>query len=188
MPHLGQSIRNASSPWSCAPNVKFGGVLQVEQTKVSVPFRALIPERCISIMVSDLTLGRSREWPLTSAGGLCFRPAQMCACRNVGRRTVIAAAGAAPGQLAILTRDANEIRALHVNLALHAWLIVASRKRRRSPRTKIQLSRWLAFFVTSTYLDDPTPALGLPVSVRRPWRARPLFLVFDWTSSSCKAY
>jgi hypothetical protein len=136
MPHLGQSIRNASSPLSCAPNVKFGGVLQVEQTKISVPFRAFIPERCISIMVSDLTLGRSREWPFTSAGGLCFRPAQMSTCRIVGCRTVIAGEGAAPVQLAILTRDANEIRALHVKLALHASLTAARRKRGRSPKSK----------------------------------------------------
>jgi hypothetical protein len=30
--------------------VKFGGVLQVEHTKISVPFRAFIPDRCISII------------------------------------------------------------------------------------------------------------------------------------------
>src|ERR1700727_1637338 len=42
MPHFGQSIRYTNSPLLRAPNVKFGGTLQVEQIKIIVPFRALI--------------------------------------------------------------------------------------------------------------------------------------------------
>ena len=45
MPHFGQSIRYTISPLSRAPNVKFGGTLQVEQTKMIVPFRAFIPPK-----------------------------------------------------------------------------------------------------------------------------------------------
>jgi hypothetical protein len=68
MPHLGQSIRNTSSPLSCAPNVKLGGVLQVEHTKISVPFRAFIPERCISIMRAPPPAAQMSHSPSLSVG------------------------------------------------------------------------------------------------------------------------
>src|SRR5580704_1455432 len=61
MPHLGQSIRNPSSPLSCDPNVKFGGVLQVEQTKIIVPFRAFISERCNLLRLPESRAGRSSQ-------------------------------------------------------------------------------------------------------------------------------
>src|ERR1700730_18199209 len=52
MPHLGQSIRSTNWPFSCAPKVKLGGTLHVEHTKINVPFRAFIPDRCISITLA----------------------------------------------------------------------------------------------------------------------------------------
>jgi hypothetical protein len=59
-------MRNASSPLSRAPKVKFGGVLQVEHTKISVPFRAFIPDRCISIIRAPLAGYTTRLIPIAS--------------------------------------------------------------------------------------------------------------------------
>jgi len=77
MPHLGQSIRNPSSPLSCDPNVKFGGVLHVEQTKISVPFRAFIPERCNLLRLLESRAGGVRKVvhrPRTILHGIEPRP------------------------------------------------------------------------------------------------------------------